>query len=170
MDHQLVARISLAALLCFILLVSSNLANATNKLTTTQSQVYVASWCRKILADPGEGDDRDDGHVRGLEDDEKGLFDMSFKLESSFDVLLASVVEFARSFRLFRGLYLVLPEACLRVFEWFFHFVYQFQDDMLYSCLAEYLKHFAMIARIKRNEMRRFGKTIDNDPDGVMSV
>nr|GEW47544.1 hypothetical protein [Tanacetum cinerariifolium] len=39
----------------------SNLANATNKLTTTQSQVHVASWCRKILGDPREDDDRDDG-------------------------------------------------------------------------------------------------------------
>ncbi|PWA41354.1 hypothetical protein CTI12_AA539050 [Artemisia annua] len=34
MDHKLLTLISLSALLCFIMLMSSNLANGTDKLTT----------------------------------------------------------------------------------------------------------------------------------------
>nr|GEV12953.1 retrovirus-related Pol polyprotein from transposon TNT 1-94 [Tanacetum cinerariifolium] len=44
-------------------------------------------------------------------------------------------------------------------------------DDMLYSCLIEYPKHFAMTAEIwirsSRDEMCGFGKAIDNEPDGA---
>nr|GEZ82095.1 hypothetical protein [Tanacetum cinerariifolium] len=61
---------------------------------------------------------------------------------------LASVVEFARSSLLFHGLFLVLIEAYLRVFGWFFHFVYRSRDDMPYLCLIEYPKHFALTAII----------------------
>nr|GEU96217.1 hypothetical protein [Tanacetum cinerariifolium] len=56
------------------------------------------------------------------------LHDKRILMQVTLPYELASVVEFARSSRLFHGLILVL------------------------------------------NEMRRFGKTIDNDPDGVMSV
>nr|GEW74183.1 hypothetical protein [Tanacetum cinerariifolium] len=39
-------------------------------------------------------------------------------------------------------------KAYLRVFRWFFYFVHQSWDDMSYSCLIEYPKHFALTARI----------------------
>nr|GEZ06386.1 hypothetical protein [Tanacetum cinerariifolium] len=205
-------------------------------------------------------------HVRGLEDDEEGLFDVLFKLESSLDVLVCPCVAAAKKRRKRKPCASFIQEneediyerwvhlldmqvtlhdkrivmqvtlhyeaivmqvmlhdkrivmqvtlhyeaivmqvtlhderiVILRVlsnlhdlFGYFMDYFWSsceccqictiflviswiisgpFQDDMLYSCLAEYLKHFAMIARIKRNEMRRFGKMIDNDLDGIMSV
>nr|GEW17708.1 RNA-directed DNA polymerase, eukaryota [Tanacetum cinerariifolium] len=64
MDKKLLA---LTALLCFIMLVSSNLANGTDKHTTTVvSHVHVASWGRKNLQYRPEGPGPDEPGSRRM--------------------------------------------------------------------------------------------------------
>nr|GEZ88790.1 hypothetical protein [Tanacetum cinerariifolium] len=53
-------------------------------------------------------------------------------------------------------------EVYLRVFGWFFHFVYQFRDDMPYSCLIEYPKHPGSSWKSKR-----VGDAIGTKPDEI---